>query len=144
MRVVNLYKEINAYIKKISIFCAQSRATVVTQASVACLPYNPFSQNPSNRLMPNLVERYFSTISPDCFCFQKFALLRFLRFFFSFSLTWDHRHWDIKLRKTSPLIRGKYLRYTGYFLLLSVQSHSRGHSVHIRFLTTVCLGNGWP
>ena len=45
-----------------------------------------------NKLTPNFVERYLSTISSSIFCLylQIYFLFFFLRFFFSFSSTWDH------------------------------------------------------
>ena len=54
--------------------------------------------------MPNLVERYLFTISPDnvfFFFFKNFAFVFFYDFFFSFSLTWDHM--GEKLQTTFPL-----------------------------------------
>ncbi len=55
-------------------------------SSVRC-PSNPFSQNPLGRLLPNLMERYLFTISPDHFfflvCFSKFSIFDFFTIFFS-------------------------------------------------------------
>ena len=45
---------------------------------------SPFSENPSDILMPNLVERYLFTISPDHFLFFKMLHFLFFTIFFLF------------------------------------------------------------
>ena len=70
-----------------------SRPTVVRRASVV-RPWNPFSQNLSSRLMPNLAERYLFTVSPDhffFFAFQSFAFWCFTIRFFFFNMGPDGR-----------------------------------------------------
>ena len=67
-------------------FLALLWATVITRASVVRRLQNQFSQNPSSRFMPNLVERYVFTISPDIFFLLFFKILHFWSFviFFHF------------------------------------------------------------
>ena len=63
-----------------------SRATVMAQASVV-RPQTLVSRKPLHGSRPNFVGGSLSITWPNFF-FSKFPIFIFLRFFFSFSLTW--------------------------------------------------------